>query len=389
VSKFDLNEVQRYFDDKTGEPLQLCFDEHEVEVDAIEVFLRGIPLLKNPRTGEYFYPDKTKRTVLHFADEAKSRNETVVELSPAPHGRACYPYAERLDFLYSHIDYEFIPGLYRPCGNGSLTPVFFNIAVLNKYAQDPRYDLDLFSETYGTIWHGTTWSIQFGINSSKKVVMWLKDIATLPDSQLHYLRSENIESDHDIHSEFYNAQIEVRPSPPCRETKLFSLRHELNEATKSRFGFGLYVLEGEVSSVIEKLGRPVFWDDEHVAPVMESLNRIFVESINISSIKADLKAVAAGHSLKSLRSLKSLKIWLETRLGLEDAPDLMCPFYVLYDYRVLTCHLQSAESAAELRGAINLRLDRPRDCTDHESIYSALLDQMVYSMERILSACVS
>lgn len=37
--------------------------------------------------------------------------------------------------------------------------------------------------------------------------MWLGDIARLPDAEQYYLRSENIDSDHSIGSEFYDGQI--------------------------------------------------------------------------------------------------------------------------------------------------------------------------------------
>jgi hypothetical protein len=55
------------------------------------------------------------------------------------------------------------------------------------------------STTYGTIYASI---IAFGINKHGKLVMWLGDIAKLPESEQYYLRSENVASDHCKGSEF-------------------------------------------------------------------------------------------------------------------------------------------------------------------------------------------
>lgn len=47
--------------------------------------------------------------------------------------------------------------------------------------------------------------------------MWLGDIAKLDINEQHYLCSENINSDHDIASEFYEGQIEVQWAEPSKE----------------------------------------------------------------------------------------------------------------------------------------------------------------------------
>jgi len=258
VHSLKQNFVQRYFDEESGVPLHLCFDAHELDVEGIIVKLEGVPLLKNPVTGEFHYPDKTKRLILYFVSEATKKGYPKIYLTPKTDKIIRYSYAEKYNFIYSHIDYEYIPGLVRPWDEGFLTPVFFNIAVLNKYSQHPEYKLELFSETYGTIWKEDEWYISFGINRNKRVIMWLGDIDKLPENEKYYLRSENVESDHEIHSEFYDAQIEVQFSNPSVQSTVFHKRKKLNDIVEKKYRFDLYILEGEVSEILGNLDRPVF-----------------------------------------------------------------------------------------------------------------------------------
>lgn len=57
-----------------------------------------------------------------------------------------------IDFIYDEDDYYFIPGLIRPWNTGFLTPIFFNIEVLLKYAYHPDYALELGANTLGSIY---------------------------------------------------------------------------------------------------------------------------------------------------------------------------------------------------------------------------------------------
>ncbi|MNC64301.1 hypothetical protein D3C75_1144890 [compost metagenome] len=50
-------------------------------------------------------------------------------------------------------------------------------------------------------------SVPYGINQRGSVIMWLGDIVGLPEQEKMYLYSENIDPQHDLHSDFYNNQI--------------------------------------------------------------------------------------------------------------------------------------------------------------------------------------
>lgn len=378
--------AQSYFDDVDSSPLDVCFGLHQYHEGDIFVELDGVPLLKNRNTQELLLPVKTQALVDYFVKKAIEAGERGVTLRPKALGSKRYALSEKFNFKYSQIDYEFIPGLMRPWDDGFLTPVFFNIAALNKYSQDPRYKLDLFSETYGTI-HAKDWTIAFGINRNKRVIMWLGDIDALPEDEQYFLRSENVDSDHDLHSEFYEAQIGVVFSDRSKQNELLHLRKSLNDMFNEKYGEGLFVLEGEVATVINNLTRPVFWEVRHVAPAIESLNRVFVESINLGFLKKAVKDKDSKRDIKTTGSLKTLQAWLEVVLAQSAHADLTMPLYVLYDFRIVCSHLLSAEKQAETMQSVNIRLGFDPANQDLELIYDALINALTQSIQRI-KACL-
>ena len=364
--------MQTYFDPDTEEPLQLTFQSNVIIRDDVLVEMKGVPVLKNNVSGKIYFPSMTDGMINYFVEEAKKINNTHIKLSPKNLERERYSYLESFNFKYSTIDYEYIPGLVREWNKGFLTPVFFNMAVLNKYSQHPKYTLEIFSETYGTISKGDEWNIQFGINVSKKIIIWLGDISSLPDDEIYYLRSENIESDHDIHSEYYNAQIGVIFSDPSVQDSIFKIRSDLNNFIIKKYKFPLYILDGEIAETLNNVTKPVFWEEKHVSPVIEALNRIIVESINVKGIKKYLSDTKKNSSFKNKRGLKLYSIWLEEFFEPAEIYEIMSPFFVLYDFRVISSHLQSNETKEETLFSIEKRLNLPNN-SGFESIYNSLL----------------
>ncbi len=374
--------AQTYFDDADSSPLDVYFGSHAYHEGDIFVELDGVPLLKNRSTQELLLPLKTRAMVDYFVNKAIEAGERGIMLRPKALGSKRYPFCEKFDFKYSQIDHEYIPGLMRPWNEGFLTPVFFNIAVLNKYSQDSRYKLDLFSETYGTIL-ANDWTISFGINRSKRVIMWLGDIDALPEDEQYFLRSENVDSDHDLHSEFYEAQIDVVFSDRSKQNELLHLRKSLNDLINDKHAQHLFILEGEVATVIKNVTRPVFWEERHVGPAIESLNRVFVESINSGFLKKAIKDKDSTRDIKSAGSLKALQAWLEVVMGQSAHADLTLPFYVLYDLRIACSHLLPFEKQAEMMQSVNSRLGLDPGNRNLELTYDELLNALCQSMLRI------
>lgn len=382
MSELEMDKVTRHRCPACNTWMDVKFDPLTLNIEGVEVVLKEIPLMCCPQCEAFRLPDRAKQLVAYFVDEAKKNKKSRVELMPTGVLAKRYPYGE-VEFVYSALDHDFIPGLARPWNDGFLTPVFFRAAVLNKYAQDPSYKLDLFSDTYGSLIKGDEINIQFGINRSGKVIMWLGDIAELPEAEQYYLRSENVESDHDVCSEFYDAQIECVFSEPSIESRVIRARAELNEGCKSKFADELYQLPTEIGRVVENLHRPLFWEEKHVAQVAESFNRVIVESLNVAMVRKQLEAHVSKDDLKGLKGLKLMEAWLTKGLGSKDGKTLMLPFFVLYDFRVLTCHLASDESREKVLTSINERLGLEKTNAKLDTIYFALLPKITASLEAI------
>ena len=379
-----LEKIQTHYCETCSGWLNFCFDRHTIVFDDVKIHLSNIPLLYCDNCTKYYFPDKTKSIILTMSEKAKEYEKSEVTVSPRQNFKREFNYCQ-IDFLYDHRDYENIPGLQRPWGKGFLTPVFFNLAVLNKYSQHPDYRLDLFSRTYGNINYQNEFNIPFGINRNRKVIMWLGDLDKLPLNEQHYLRSENVQSDHDLFSEFYESQIDIKFSLPSPENALFHVRSEVIQVCQIKMGGYLYKFEGEISQVIENLDRPVFWEEKHINPVIESLNRVMVESLNSKFLKNQLKGIVEKDKIKGLGSLKLFENWLEKVLEIFNFSDISLPFYVLYDFRVLSSHLTSISRRKEILKSINTRLELNEENENYEMIYDSLLMKLQQSYKVVLS----
>jgi hypothetical protein len=140
------------------------------------------------------------------------------------------------------IDYELLmkyrEQLFRPWGGMPpfLTPIFFDNEVLIKYFYDPHYLCQLHSETYGSVYF-KGYGFPFGINPNMKVIAWLGDLQKLPDKEQQYLLSFNIDSDGNIDSEFYRAQIEVEFTKPIEGVEIILLKTKVSEAFRGKYDF--------------------------------------------------------------------------------------------------------------------------------------------------------
>ncbi len=381
MTDLQLEKIQSHYCEICNGWLEFCFDRYVITCEGINLCLSNIPLLRCDNCAKYYFPEKTKGVILKVIEIAEEQGQSEVNLSPKQNFKKRFDYG-KVEFLYDHIDYDNIPGLRRG-DDGFLTPVFFNLAVLNKYSQYPDYRLDLVSKTYGSIEKKDEFQISFGINRNRKVVMWLGDVDKLSLNEQHYLRSENVESDHDLCSEFYESQMDLQFSNPSPENTLFRLRWEVIQVCQRKRQGYLYKFEGEISQVIENLDRPVFWHEKHISPVIEALNRVMVESLDSQFIKNELINLVSKGELKNLRSLKLFEKWLEKVLQISNSSDVSLPFYVLYDFRVLSSHLISYSKKNEILKSINKRLELLENNENYEVIYDALINRLIESYKVI------
>ncbi|QQN26306.1 hypothetical protein [Pseudomonas syringae group genomosp. 3] len=371
-----LPELCRELFDKDGNPLQLSIAKREFKVNEIHIVAKDLPFLIEPKTKR---PYITKLSEILISEEIKTRNRALKCTVKIPEKikKTKYELCKDLDFAYSAVEYLSTPGLAHEFSNsGFLAPIYFKPEVLNKYAMHPSYSLTLLSSTYGSITKLDEWQISFGVNASKNIIMWLGDIDELPLDEKFYLLSENVEPQFDVHSQFYNAQIENEWAQPNIESQLFKLREDTSALVEIVFSTPLYKLEGEIAETIGNLQKPIFWTDIHVANLTEALNRIFVESIDEKTVKTAINKIPPLTQTKNLKGLKLLSLLIEKLSNKESAYKIMTPFFVLNDYRGLLQHLQSEYDLIRIMKTINLRLELPEENLSHELIYTKLFQHM-------------
>lgn len=360
--------VQRIYCDNCTDNLDLSFTDFEDDVSGVHISLSGLPVLVCPSCSSTYLPDRSRFAVIELHRQAIARKSTLVTVKRNKTARD-FGFA-KVPFQYDSDDYNYIPGLTREFDEGFLTPVFFNKEVLIKYDVHPSYRVTFASRTYGSIRQGNDFDIPFGINRNGHLVMWLGDIARLPENEQSYLRSGNIPSDHSIGSEFYDGQIEAKFTDRPPEDQLFEERSLFLEAGFSRFGEKLAHLEKEVLDLAISIRRPVVDTPAERRNVADALNKVYLESLDNKALERVLSEL--GQDAAKLGSLKRLQKLVETIAPTEDIAGAMSPLYVLYDLRVAYSHLGSEDGQEEKLRFVRERLGLAIDA-DLFAIYDTIV----------------
>lgn len=380
--------TEHYFSEY-GEKLHFSREKTNFEYKGFYINFENTPYLVNINSEEIYLPPCTRIVLNGVVDGYMKRSTLERNISippirvPTDLENKNFSFCKGFPFNYSALEYYFIPGLIRPQSDGFLTPVYFDLNLLNKYSQNPEYSIKIDSSTYGYISYKNEWGIAYGINKNKSLIMWLGDIDKLPKNEKYYFLSENIEPEFEIHSEFYNAQIGNEWSQPSVESQTFSLRNKITKKISELYGVELYQLEGEISETIGNLQKPIFWEPKHVSSVVESLNRIFVESIAVSSLKDLIRERIPDTSLKGLKGLKLLNKFLSEVVKIDNIDEIMCPFFVLTDYRNGLNHLASNDTYQEKMEFVFTRFGLEYNKESHEEMYTTLFEKMYKSLEAI------
>lgn len=343
--------------DECGEYLDLTFGQFHEHVSGVDIHIDGLPYLSCPRCKINYLPEDSRFAIIYSHEQATKKNSSSVNVT---RNKTNIEYEfTKVPFIYDSDDYRYIPGLKRPFDEGFLTPVYFNKKVLLKYDASPTYRLSFASTTYGEMRQGDEFSIPFGLNKNGKVIMWLGDIARLPEAEQYHLRSENVEPDHSIGSEFYDGQIEVKFTEHSKEDSLFQKRSNFLEEYFKRFGEKLAHLDKEVYELAVSFNAPIVDTEKERRHVADTLNKIYIESFDNNALGRVLKE--AGVDPKSLGSLKRLQGVMELLTDAEKVSKTLSPFYVLYDLRVAYSHLGSKEGSEEKLEFVTERLGLPSE----------------------------
>lgn len=369
--------VQRLYCTACQSHLDLSFVDFDDVVSGVDIFISGLPTLVCPQCSRTYLPDRSRLAIIEThrqAFEKKSPRVNVKRRKTAKDFRFT-----RVPFVYDSDDYFYIPGLFRSFDEGFLTPVFFNKEVLIKYDVHPSYRVAFASRTYGSIRHHDDFDIPFGINRNSLLVMWLGDIAKLPESEQYYLRSENVPSDHSIGSEFYDGQLECKFTDRTPEDQLFEQRSRFLEGCFARFGKKVAHLEKEVLDLAISIRRPVVDTSAERRSIADALNKVYLESFDSKALEK-LLAGLGQDATKLGGSLKRIQRLMESVAPVDEVFKLMGPLYALYDLRVAYSHLGSQEGQAEKLRFVLQRLSLSPNATLFE-IYDALVAALRFSFQ--------
>ena len=237
--------------------------------------------------------------------------------------------------------------------------------------------------TYGVIYFPNESHLVFGINRNNKMFCWLGDIEEIPENERVYLLSENIESDHDIASEFYAGQIEVEFAEPSNEIKLLNERMFFAQSWKNRYLSQIFQKSESISVTQTRLVRPVNWNQNTVMPIFNELNKLCVESLCRDAIIGAIRKEKPNFSAKRIGAMKLTEKLIETTYPEFDAKEIMKPFFVLYDFRIVLEHNHTEEATRRTLDSCYERLKIPKDNRNFEKLYDQLLENLTESYSKL------
>jgi hypothetical protein len=363
--------------DACGASMDLVFADFSHEVSGVHIGITALPQLRCHACDALYLTEGAAFAIVELHRQAVEKGSPSVDVKRRKL-EADFKFSD-VPFLIDADDYHYIPGLVRPLDVGFLTPLFFNKEVLIKFDNSPEYTVQFASPTYGTIDMKEDY-IPFGVNRHGKVVMWLGDVAKLPESEQFYLRSENVPSDHSLGSEFYDAQIECKFTDPPKETLAIKARSAFALAFENKFGARAFHLDAELIDTIAGLAPPLVDTEKERKHIFDSLNRVFVESIDNAGLDKLLKRL--GIEAAGSGSLKRLQAVLETVDAAGAVAAALMPFYVLYDLRVAYSHLTSRKRREKLLSSSAARLGIASGAKLEES-YGVLIDKIVAALDAL------
>lgn len=360
--------AQRLLCDDCRSYLDLHFTVYKETISGVKFCMYDLPVLRCVECPREYLPERTRFAIIEKHREALENHQETVNVKRQKPNKNFH--LSTVPFKYDSDDYYYIPGLKREWDDGFLTPVFFNKEVLLKYDESPDYKLVFCSSSYGDIWKNDEFSFPFGLNRNGKVIMWLGDIAELPENEQHYLLSENIDSDHSVGCEFYDGQIDCVFPELSIEDKLFKARSEFLNSVYKKFGMKIAHLDEEVIDLARSLNKPLYDTPRERRHVADTLNKIYIESFKNDSLKCLIASLGGDPS--NLRSLKLLKMLMELVSPNDEIESTMKVFFVLNDFRIANLHISSNSRYQIKISDVKAKLELPPDAGLIE-IYNSIL----------------
>jgi len=325
-----------------------------------------VPVLVCPECSRETVPEVVRRA-------ARASRGRDAELFPPRRFGLC----GEMGFRYSSVDWDVIPLLrqseHEP--DGYCAPVFFDQRALLKYMVRPEYAMDYVRDG-GVVRFADGSSLKYGINRSGRMVCWLGELDRIPEQEQHYLLSDNLESDHDVASGLYRDRLGL-PKEPSKEQRLAGAFHDATGALQGILLHPLWKLHHKEVQTLHSLARPVVWS-EFVSYAVNGLNKIFVESIDLDFLHAELKRLKVRPSNPN-NKIDCVEDLVGARFGVCDGLDLS-PFDDLRVWRNTMDHVSKDERGAKDDWA---RIREMPQNPEYEERYDDILDGLVEAYERI------
>ena len=382
------NKIQTLHCDKCGSWLKLEYHRFNKIIEGIRIIMPDMPVLICPNCNATYQTDWAKYYFIPWIirNSNERRTDTFYgTMSKAAQNR--YNICKKLNFKYDANDCKCIPGLNLGLTKkGFFTPIFFDRKVLHKYLCFDEYRVDIAGNTYGTIFFPDGNYLSYGINRNRKVFCWLGDIEDkVSEDEQYYLRSYNIESDHDIASEFYAAQLEAEFADYSNEHRLLNSRREFDKCWNNKYSSRIFRHEQDIHEILENLKRPVNWNKEGILPVVNAMNKICIESMRRDSVANAIMKKTSNFDAKNKGSIKLLEELLTVTNSTLDAKSVMKSFFILYDFRVILDHDYTEEEEKEKINFCCQRLHITPNYKNFENLYDELLMQLTESYLKIVN----
>lgn len=312
---------------------------------SIDLVADNCPILHCPDC-EYLTPSKPAIAhIQHHLSEQSKHGHQLQAPSFDEITQMKMPEIQGVSFDCDLLDNFISPFLYDK--GGRFTPVYFDAEALGKYRTAGR--IQMIGDTHGHIQLDGGVEFSFGINREGHVIIWYTELLPLPIKELLYLKSFNIEPDHDVASDYHEALLGRLMIPQeSKETTLFRLRAEFNQKFSVILGTNFEHLTTEAHALIDSYKPPLSFDAESAGYGLVDLNNIIVETINAEPLKKSVCNLVTEKELAGKRGLKLWELYLEKILNQADARAILMPFAMLNKLRQLEPHLLSSNARKEL-----------------------------------------
>lgn len=317
-------------------------------------------------------------------------NETVI--LPTPYENKEFSAYNSIEFKYDSQDYFYIPGLYRNWNEGFLCPVFFDKEVLLYYNNHPDYRVIFYSysrlhiidkENNSIIPHG------FGINREGNIICWLGDLEKEFSKEKNERHKNiffafNIDSNHDIVSDYYFNQIEANFMKSDNEKLMFELRNEFDNKIIQLKGENLTHINLE--NLVEDYKHPILNETDQINSSYIKLNSILIESFNVNALKKLIEESGISKTdIKGLKGLKLFEEFVKSVLKIDNASSLVSPLFILYDLRLLAGHIKDSKHTDKLNNCKE-RLGLNINNTEFDT-YEKLVKSLIEMYEKLNKNC--